>query len=377
MEFLNLLLAFSLIMIALSTVVSGIVEAILRWSSVRVHVLETAVKALCKDILWKKLNGDDPKDKDLDAIKTLARKLVQNPVAIEDNLTKKYWGIWLWLTSAKTKDRVDKLSTEAFVQRLAKTEEGQSLAEKAEEISDQVRDLALSFERYMAASSEVFRKKAHYVALFVSVSLAFAGNIDLSRTVSYLRSNPEKVDLIIADQEKIVEAHKATLEKSDTQSLPEDAGKAIEAIQKDIKDIKAGFNGLKDAYKLPIGWSEYPYNGELWETEPKTWCDYFSVSDWGLLLRWFFNTLAAGLLIGLGGPFWYRMFTSLSQVTQLIRGVGGGNSENIGDVTSNDHSKKQLSELEKLVDLFKIAAGISTKPDPEEPEKPKAPVSGS
>ncbi len=348
MEFLNLILAFSLIMIALSTVVSGIVESILRLRAIRVTVLKRAIVALCKDVIQPDLQ--DPSE--------LVDELIKNPVA-KDQTDNRYWNLWFALTSSKTRGVVDRLSSEAFVQRLAKTDVGVAIAGERDKVSDRIKDISLSFERYMAATSEVFRKQAHYVAVVVSVILAFAANIEISRTVNYLRDHPDTVKQILADQDKILAAYQET--QNQTDSNPEGAADSTaEELKEEIDNIRQSITDIQETYKLPMGWGEFPYNAEarrktLAKAQEKKAAKKYLGPEY---LVWFLNVLAAGFLIGLGGPFWYRIFTNLSQVTQLMRTLNGPSAESVGEVTTNDHGGTAMDRLDNLVNLFEIASGI-------------------
>ena len=42
--------------------------------------------------------------------------------------------------------------------------------------------------------------------------------------------------------------------------------------------------------------------------------------DYKLLVRWLASVLLAGVLIGLGGPFWFNAFSTLSAVISVFRG---------------------------------------------------------
>ena len=77
---------------------------------------------------------------------------------------------------------------------------------------------------------------------------------------------------------------------------------------------------------VPIGYGYFPYcqprsNG----TQIDTACAGKERSGFA---AWFLSTLLAGLLIGLGAPFWFDLARGLSRSAQLLRAVGVGAKEN-------------------------------------------------
>ena len=86
-----------------------------------------------------------------------------------------------------------------------------------------------------------------------------------------------------------------------------------------------------DSTPLPPKW---PMLGPGWyaiwnwhELKP-AWSEVAAAIDWPFRAgsqypAWFFTTLFSGLLIGLGGPFWFDVCSSLSRSLQLARAVRG------------------------------------------------------
>ena len=171
MQIVSLILAFSLLMIVFSTLVSGLVEVLLRLFGSRVKNLRNAVHIFCKEIVWPRYaeilgaTADDAP-----GIEALIDALTLNPVAVsQDKAATQEKPTFLdQLLGRATRGWLDALSIEAFVQRLAKTDVGMAFKYQGDAfVTAQIQDFSLTFERYMAASAENFRKHAHYVTFVV------------------------------------------------------------------------------------------------------------------------------------------------------------------------------------------------------------------
>ncbi|MEL6792097.1 MAG: hypothetical protein AAFP78_01490 [Pseudomonadota bacterium] len=330
MELLEGVMAFAVVMIVLSTIVTGIAEALLRLTATRQTVLADAIKAFLRtevapifeDKLRKRFDVPDGKDPVEYAADKTMRDLVLNPLVNyaerkvgEDKLQNFGW----W---RKLNHGVEKLTTYSMLQRLAKTEIGIEIASLAR--SEQRRvltDLSRTYERYVAASNEVFRKNAHMGSAFIALVLCFSVNVSAGTVFDHLMNNPdarasliERADAVAADNAEQIARLDALLEKLDE-------GGEIEGYElAEVKTLAATFDDqtrdLMEREALPIGWDQFPYNGDEAPTE-----DY---------LIWFVNVVAAAALVSLGGPFWYRVFASLSSLTQVVRQFSGtGRKETI------------------------------------------------
>ncbi len=455
-------------------------------------------------------------------------------------------------TQGSSADRVDTLSTYSFLQRLATSEIGKKIANSAEEYT--LRGLTMAFERYVAASNEVFRKRAQAMTMVISIILAFVLNIDTFRLYNYLLNNPSVREKLVADIDRVAAENRATIkayelaleqqqkavagslgdtpgsdteapplvtidpvtedaqvdpevtpevpagtEDTDTdtgtdtstdtgadtgtenetqqndggsggtnvaggdnssspskgrgggqgeeQPLPEELQKAIEGVSTARRQIEA----LSTIGNLPIGWGHFPNPQYLciipdpvldgyssirnglrgwWQgldpqdstaaDKPKpenarndfaapgkgndTGSDGGTDADTGTdasagkigkvtpcadasfpkFLLWFLNVLLAGFLIGLGGPFWYKVFTSLSHIVSVLRTFRGQpRQEAIGKSASDQQraSQPMVHAVEKidehtgpqLVNLFRAAAGLPAKvfPAPVTADTPK------
>ena len=135
-----------------------------------------------------------------------------------------------------------------------------------------------------------------------------------------------------------------------------------------IKEATAGLLAVVSAAQslgLPVGWRYFPY---CMSDRPATEGGYLACGDWKgasfyekivAALRWVVLTTVAGVLIGLGGPFWFKVFSSLSQVAQVLRafGLGAGKpsrAEDAPKVAAMDETAKPPN----VAAAFRVAAEV-------------------
>ena len=80
-----------------------------------------------------------------------------------------------------------------------------------------------------------------------------------------------------------------------------------------------------------------------------------------LLLKWVLAVLLAGLLIGLGGPFWFDTFRKLSSLTGIVRGLETPvQKAKEQDVSTSGESEEKPEMKPKFVAIFETAAKACT-----------------
>ena len=336
--------AFAVAMILLSTVVSGICEVIVRGLALRAEVLVQMLGRLVAAEIAPRQTGDGMPG---GAQAALVTALSRNPVADLDDDPGPLTRLWRWLRPGRVP--VNSLSTFAFLQRLAKTEVGARLAGEADEaLRDILDDLSRTYERYAAASREEFRKRAQMIAILVALALAFGMNVGAVRLAQHLATDePARAALLAAAEEahRANEAAVARLEAAKTEGSPA-AAASTAALDEAVDRIEASFAELAEL-RLPIGWGEQA--PELGSGAPA-------------LVRWFLDTLLAGILIGLGGPFWYRVYSNLSQFVPILGQLGGGNRELVAQPTEEAPETGKAIRAEDIVAIFRTAARPWTLP---------------
>lgn len=351
MEYVEGLLAFSVVMIVLSTIVSGIVEVIMRAFAVRGWLLQRTIKLMLEEHLIPRIAASGGH--------AGSARAPPPPVstATLDILTAN--------PSVSGRDgrrtTVEELSAWAFLQRLANTEHGRDilglgLGDEAAEalLSDAIR----TFERYTAAGKEALRHRANTIALIVGLVMGPALNIHAPDLLDQLVKNAPARNALIAQGEATGEAYQvqsAALQRAiDDLASPgpvvseaalaalSDAATRLEKTSGTVKDLKE--------LNLPILYDRFPYTREAGADH-----------GWSAWIWWGLGVLLRGLLIGLGGPFWYRVFQSLSALTRLLKGLGGASPELAADPAAEKESivgpPPDALNPAKLLPDFKIAAG--------------------
>ena len=77
-------------------------------------------------------------------------------------------------------------------------------------------------------------------------------------------------------------------------------------------------------------------------------------------LRWLGLSILAGILIGLGGPSWFRVFSSLSQIFQMLRSLGVGRKPEQAKAqqTAAPPLAEESAKPKDVVDAFRVAAQV-------------------
>ncbi|PJE27506.1 hypothetical protein SAMN06297129_0559 [Pseudooceanicola antarcticus] len=359
MLILDFLLAFAILMVAFSTVVSGLVEVLTRLLNLRSRNLRNSLDGYLENVLWPNLiEATGAKDEALSRKATLAelRDHLTRNLAVPDGLSRRSGPIE---TLAKLFSRpwIETLSPEAMVQRLAETDVGQAIRTGIVETSqDRFDALLLGFDRYMALSSERFRRNSNLMVFLVSIAFAFGAQVHFTRLVQGLESNPATIEALIASQDQILAGYVAAqegdialeveLEDGTVQSHLDAAKAALAASVEDLKTLRA-------KYQLPIG----ARLGEGADCAPvsgkaeRLSCHMGNVGAWVL---WQMNVLLSGVLIGLGGPFWYRVTKQLSQARIFGGNLSDGQAETVAG-QAGGAGQSVLTRNQTLRSLFRIA----------------------
>lgn len=222
-----------------------------------------------------------------------------------------------------------------------------------------LRELAAAYEAFGKATTVYFKERARLLSLWAGIFLALLGNIHAGRIFDAFIKNP--------DMAVRLEAQAGAIRASLPAASPQ-AGQTISAdlekVQKELKE----YQGIG----MPIGWNYYPNclagGGEdavcvklfgalsLPAKPPEStaqastaktaavpkclkilppglmagvaWCwdgmlaSVATTIGRSLLTfcQWFCTVLVTGLLIGLGGPFWYDLAVKLSTLRALFNG---------------------------------------------------------
>lgn len=373
MNWLTGALAFAIAMLLFTSMVSAIVESVQRVFGMRRRGLQWMLRAMYEELatlrpdlvsqLGPAQQALDTPLQDLGRItrtwQWLREKLGAPPagqaasrfleVMTRNLRAQEFHG---WLPHFLRPQHVQSLTPVEFAQRLARTDVGAMLAQKAEtEWQELLNGVLERFDFYGQAAVETFRQRAKAISVIVSFVFAIAFNINAAALFYAFANRPQLAEAMVAQQAEI-ERH---YEEAQRRAANPPAGGTVndaeaKRIQEDIRnrldELQTQFGNLVKL-GLPLGWSgtrcannaDDEFCSTLQEL-PKwecagacPWSDAGSAAvayGWACIrfpfghTRWLLSTLLAGLLIGLGGPFWYNVCTSLSRAAQLARAVGDG-----------------------------------------------------
>jgi hypothetical protein len=341
MNWLTAALAFALSMIVFSTVVSALTEAMHGIFQMRARGLRRLLEQVYDEHLAERLGPALDRGKD-ELKRQYLERLTRN-YGVEIHGPLGAFGRWF------TRRGVDSLTTLEFARRLAETEVGRLLRARAgAEIVRLVDGAGQRFERFGADASSYFRARAQLISALAAVALAFALNIDAVRLFSSFLVDHELAAQVIAQAPEIEHAHLSssgttprgsqpatTPESMPQPPAPGDAAPPEEdAAAADDPTANLGAQlAATAALGLPIGRAYYPWcdaAASPTRASPDLRCREASNGDATQyaaarrLLGWLLSTLLAGVLIGLGGPFWFDAFKRLSVLVDLRRTLLGG-----------------------------------------------------
>ncbi|SLN64695.1 hypothetical protein PEL8287_03574 [Roseovarius litorisediminis] len=403
MEILEATLSFALVMIIFSTIATTLTEALMRIVAMRPRVLVRAIGELLKNdpffaahldrVVEEISKGTEKLDSALqeklqklqdeltekgatvsaqvlqpvvDAVQQKNQAAKQQPaqnlldaLTVNPSLSSRMedaGGSWPFSILRKSlrfcrgdgANRVDRLSTCAFLHRLAKTEAGEKLATLAEaELGDVLADLSTTYERYIAASNEFFRKRAHAVTLWISFALAFAVNFEAGTVFRHLMDSPETREALLAEATAVVEENQEAVrslqsllkqpavpavvtpgaasteataaEEGGNEPAPAADPEGVDLAQ-EVQAIRQTLEKLDSEMALPLGYKTSAFWGRQGEQTTCPEGDMICKWQWSSV-NWFIQVVLAGFLIGLGGPFWYKFYASMSSLVEVLRAL--------------------------------------------------------
>jgi hypothetical protein len=363
MEWLEAGLAFAVTMMIFSTMVSVIMETGHRIFRIREKGLQMIMTHVYEDVIWPRLSNRLGRKEatSIDFMKQMTRTRFlpagkKGPV-LKTNLMEK-------IMRVVNAGQLKSLTTHEFIERLAETPAGRSLmAETAKRgkqyIKTFLEDLASKYEDFGAGATEYFKRRSKLVSVLVAVGMAFSLNVNAVHLFKTFLVNKDIRQAMIERGEDVatrLQEQEANLKKLlETSAVNEKDN--LKKIEKNIKALTETANTLSQT-GIPIGWDTAPWKSTVWKEYQTAgvWMLKWSGGAW-LLLKWFLSVLLAGLLIGLGGPFWFDTFRKLSVLTGIVRGLQTPvqKAKEPGATTSNEPEKKP-----KFVTIFETTAKACT-----------------
>lgn len=363
LDILQAFLAFAATMLALSTIVTTILEIISRLAGRRSRIFVRLLEVIYNDVvdpLVQKNNDDRLQAED---VSTFVKSITQNPLQFHKESSLKLTKPFRLLLKKLGAEDSDKVPASELLRRIFKNPEIMAAlkGKSEEEIRAIIDDIEDKYDELCAASREYLKNSSRITSLLIGILLALSINIDAHRLLTYYIDNPLTAKKIAAQAETHATAHEthqtalnaamASLnEKKIAAAAAKEAGdadataKASEAaqaekqavsMQQTVDAARKKLDTLR-AEGIPIGADFFPHcywNGtdnckESWVMEPTaqdamTLLKAVFIIQYSDLVGWIFWAIFTGILIGLGGPFWYDAVRGAMHVAQLLRGRGG------------------------------------------------------
>ena len=349
MDWLEATLAFAVLMMVMSTVVSVLVEMVHRLLGAREEGLQLLVKGLYTDYLRPRL-GKLPGAAG-GSLEAFAARMTTARFQPAEGGGLKRW-VQGWLRSSSQKN----LTTLEFIERFAETDEGKAVAVWAkgaatEGLQTFLDDLASKYEDWGASASEYFLRRARLLSIVVALVVAFSLNVDSVRIfTTFLQDRSVRTAMIDAGdavaeelQSQLAALEQARKARPGDGAQPSESPEDLEKVLADHRQKLESELAKLGAAGVPMGWEKPPWTAEAW-TGGGPW--------WSGVLRGL-SVVLAGLLIGLGGPFWYDTYRKLGMLTDVARGlqtIVQGGKEDTAVRTPEDTRTR-------VVEVFQTASG--------------------
>ena len=310
MQSLDAALAFAITMLILAMVVTTLVETLHRLLGLREKGLAILLGNFYDRILFSRSGGvlraEDDRRTFIEMMTINRGPVGKAPMtALQRNLTvdaqsedRKFLN-WIWGGR-----RLGSLSLTAFMERLGGSDYGAQLVTQASTAGDKgvewvLKDVAQKFDAFGVEASEYFESRARLLSVVVGFVLAFAINVNAIVLFETFMKRPDIRDAVIARGQTVTQSYENLQKQADALNTSAQAATTEEArasLQRAADQASAAVRDLQSA-GVPIGWNAQSV-AEFRQSQ--------LMSLLGILL--------GGLLIGLGGPFWYKAVQTLTGV---------------------------------------------------------------
>lgn len=328
MELLQGSIAFALALAGLASVCTVLIEILHRVAGLRAKGLRLMLEAYFDQVLRPRLGEVDTAALRADLIDKLTRNVLLERLHPSSTGGQVLGGLYRRRLLQATS-----VSLEDFLKRLPESEVFRKIEARTQVEAQQIlQQLADRYEEYGEAARDYFKRRAQLLSLLMGIALALVANIQAVRIFDTFVKNPDLAARMAAQADKI----ETTLEQARGTNTTDD----LANIQADFKQVSANLKAY-EAFGLPIGWRYYPNCFGLGAGDPdcnavrdaaagkskdeavctfSSICKTFSNDPAGAVL-WVLTVIITGILIGLGGPFWFDLAMRL---TQLKQALGGG-----------------------------------------------------
>ena len=257
------------------------------------------------------------------------------------------------------------LPVSEFIERLATSEYGAVIATKtSQQVSLLVNDLARKFADYSAASSFEYKSMAEKRNLIASIIIAFALNINIVTLTKTFQENKLLTDSLVSKTSLILEQAEIQLAQIEQQKLSTD--NSMQGIKTSMEQLAQSHQKINEL-SLPVGWSvstlqyfknyglmlacKHDYNKAKPVSENCSGLQ--SIFFWIITVAaWLFTTVLTGLLIGLGGPFWFDMVKRINVFKGFFAAKQQPSSTNNTKTTEGKSKSDHITEQDDLTTIF-------------------------
>ncbi len=304
--------------------------------------------------------------------------------------------------------RLARLGPDQFMERLGGSEFGDMIRASVAEsgLADPaaaLEDVAQKFRAFGGEASVFFERRARLASILAAIVVAWLMYVNPYDLFKTYMENPEVTAAVIDKQETILAGYEAkqkllieaaatevnakvegsveanaaqaaseaaalaadveaapdaaalaAAEKDATDAAAKQADKALELARTKLKEAVAMAELVTDqlqAAGVPIGWTEARLEAAGFVADP-----WFGLPwPWPVdtqAVRTVFWLLLGGLLVGLGGPFWYDTVKSLSSIRTLMGGAKPADKTETGAPVTSSGSTEPTTPVEH----FNIAA---------------------
>ncbi len=326
MEWIEAALAFAVVMMLFSTAVTVIMEIAHKMLRIREKGLQRLVQSVYDDIVLPRLPRPDGDATTAGFVNTVTKSRFLQVRGGESRLKR-------LVSRTVNADKLTNLTTLEFVERLAETPAGKRLFHEWQRRGEDylntfLGDLASKFEDYSRSSSEYFARRARLTSTVIAIVLAFSLNVNAVQIYeSLLRDESLRQSLIEQGEEvgkQMQEAEKRLAAELRKQGAGEISKEELDASIAELRQVLDSV----DSSGMPIGWDNFPWKsqaapGDEPDDAQKTSAGGIGAGlvASGAYVGWAFSVLLAGLLIGLGGPFWFDVFRKLGALAGMVRGM--------------------------------------------------------
>ena len=366
MLWLNAALAFSITMLILSMVTSVFVETFHRLSAIRVKGLRLMLGHFFDRVVAQYTPQADTQTLALlkeEFLDTMTVNRAPTGTAFKGKISRSNddashdEGLWNYLWQGR---RLDHLDINDFMSRLGSSKFGDNIRANSSGITETIlKDIAQKFAAFGDEASEFFQRRARLFSVVTAMFVAWAMFVQPQLLLTTYLQNPDIANKVLEMQENVTKDYVASKQKEliTAQAANDQANleKASKALQDAMTAGNAKMASLQQA-GVPIGWNDERLAaagfrkssllGIIPISVPAEWTDRSRATILWLII--------GGLLVGLGGPFWYGLVNSF---TNIKNALGGGKNQPTKLAASSDIVTTTAQPQTPVEHFFVAAAG--------------------